>query len=142
MANFLNKNIKFYLDNRIIFFPALQTILWGLWLINPYIDSFNISKNFGLLYVFGNEVEWGLFAILIGLSKIISIFSTNPKYALLSVFPFMLGVFLWTTVLISYVFGNPSSMGVASSVGFLVGAIVCLEDAMRRYYYTFHDGGI
>lgn len=141
MESKINKFMGFFDRYKIVFVSSVQTILWGVWVINPYYTIFSSSEMFSVLSKIGSEIIWGHFAIFIGLSKLLSSYFTLKTYNYIKIIPFVLGIFLWSTISVSYFSGRPNNIDLSSVIGFLLVDVLCLESEIRRYYENKKDGG-
>jgi len=80
----MGKN-KFTLQEKYLeFFPALFQVLWGLWILNPWVNTFAITNAYRLMADIAPEWVWGLAIFLIGIFQIIVIFTPNLRLRVLS----------------------------------------------------------
>ena len=89
------------------FFFGLYTLLFGLWLLNPYAHSFPPgSLVFYRLSLIAREEYWGFLAILIGSGCLLSLYTTciGLKQSLN-----LAGLAFWLFILITWVQSNPES---------------------------------
>jgi uncharacterized membrane protein YkgB len=46
---------------------ALGVFGWGLWLLNPFVDTFAVNRNYAEMARHATENEWGIWAVVIGI---------------------------------------------------------------------------
>ena len=61
------------------FLPALYCLMWGIWIANPWMNSFPSSPIFREMGHLAPETAWGLVVGAIGLFQMIVIFTEHCK---------------------------------------------------------------
>lgn len=61
------------------FFVGLFTLLWGLWLLNPLLDTFTSSPSFRAMLELGPEWVWGLVTATIGGLQLAALIADRPQ---------------------------------------------------------------
>lgn len=46
---------------------GIYTIVWGVWVANPYWDVFSHKELYGVMSIIAPEVFWGILAIVVGI---------------------------------------------------------------------------
>ncbi len=59
--------MKRYIRHRLETFSALGVIIWGSFLLNPFVDSFVRYASFGEMAKHGTENQWGAMAVIFGI---------------------------------------------------------------------------
>jgi len=61
-------------------FLGIYTVLWGLWVLNPLVDTFTTAKLYSALMAFlPNEILWGSIAVFFGLMTMVALAKRMPK---------------------------------------------------------------
>jgi hypothetical protein len=114
-----------YHSDLLELFLATQLFLFGLWVLNPWVDTFESSKSYLLMAQFPspnsrlNEYLWGLtMAVTAGL-HLWSLFRDKHK---LHRYSLVVSLFFWTTVAIAFLAVNAAAVGGAQ---FALTALVC-----------------
>jgi uncharacterized membrane protein HdeD (DUF308 family) len=86
-----SKKLNFSIQKRELeFLPALYLLMWGMWVLNPWVNSFASSAAFTEMGQLAPEWLWGIVIMAIGLFQTIVVFTENCKLradaALLSMF--------------------------------------------------------
>ena len=102
-----------------MFFYGLYTLLWGLWLLNPWVSSFSpdASPVFYRLSLVGHEEYWGLLAVLIGGGRLLTLFTNRVG---LKQIINLAGLVFWLFIMITYV---QSSLESTASVAAFVAVL-------------------
>jgi hypothetical protein len=66
------------------FFPALFEVLWGLWILNPFENTFKITTAYRVMASIAPEWVWGTVILLIGIFQLVVIFTPNLRLRLAS----------------------------------------------------------
>lgn len=70
--------MKTFIYHRFETVSALGVLLWGVWLLNPFVDSFvRFTNSYAEMAKHASENAWGAGAFLIGLTGIIGILKDN-----------------------------------------------------------------
>jgi hypothetical protein len=98
------------MDRRIEYILGATAVIWGLIVVNPYVDAFNSSITFRAMAAVASETAWGSVFITIGLIGLIATW----HYARMTLYrrvAILLNMFAWATLAIFYYMGNPSGTG-------------------------------
>lgn len=125
MENILDKIARGLLrpiNTSAVIILALYSILWGLWVINPFWTVFDGAEIYSLLYDLGGEVFWGAAAIIGGCVTAYGVI--KPSYLTLTRGAYVM-FFLWLTISILYFLGNWMGTGgiTAGTFAFYAGFI-------------------
>jgi nitrate reductase gamma subunit len=119
---------------RLEYVCAFAAILWGLWVVNPFWNTFDPTKSsvFRSMSEVAPEWVWGLVILLIGILQFVSRRTMNIKFRSISSF---LAMFVWITLSIFYLMGNYASPGISMYV---------IYTAMNYivFLYAIHDGKV
>jgi len=86
----------------VIFFAGF-TMLWGLWVLNPWWEAFNQSAIYMTLNYFGPEWIWGLLATICGSVMVYETIRNNSFNACRGAF---LGFIHWIIIGIAFLLGD------------------------------------
>jgi len=104
----MGTNKNFILQKKYLeFLPALFQVLWGLWILNPFENTFKITSAYNLMGTLAPEWVWGLILFVIGLFQLVVIFKGNLHLRAVSS---ILCLFIFITMSILIIFGNPASV--------------------------------
>jgi hypothetical protein len=84
------------------------TVLWGLWVANPFWTVFTQADIFNVLADIGGEYLWGILAIVMGTITVYGVI--KPSYGNLTRGAFSM-FFQWLTVGICYFLGDWQNTG-------------------------------
>jgi len=93
---------------RVEMLIARLTLGWGLWLLNPYIDTFNAGRGFDFMRHTLPEGIWGVIVAFVGARLYYGIHTKNIKLARNASFGAWL---LWLLIAIMIVVANPIGTG-------------------------------
>jgi hypothetical protein len=93
------------------FLPALYMLAWGIWLLNPWINSFASSAIYRGMSHIAPEWAWGTFVGLVGLYQTLVLFTNRYK---LRASAALLSMFTLFTMSLLVGFGNFSSTAMIS----------------------------
>lgn len=74
-----------------VFLVGLVSLMWGLWVVNPQVESLS-NPIFNPLMQIASEWVWACFFIIVGLIKIIAVLTRNSKAIRFATF---MGTMLW-----------------------------------------------
>jgi len=94
---------------------GLYTLLWGLWVANPFWSVFGTAELFGYLAQLAPEAFWGCVAIVCGL--VITFGALKRRYKPLTVGA-STAFFHWLMIAIFYFLGDPLNTGGITSLVF------------------------
>ena len=102
----LAKELLRPIHKRDVLLLSTYTSLWGIWVFNPYWDTFGRSKIYNSLNYIFPEWVWGLTIALIGLSSMaIVIHGCNKTLGLIS----KAGFILWGIITMFYISADITS---------------------------------
>lgn len=87
-----------------MFILSLGLTMWGLWVGNPFVDTFDVSFYAGLKAI-AHESVWGLAFLISGLTMMYGVVRSKLDVMGLAAF---FGFCLWSTVAGLYAFTDPS----------------------------------
>lgn len=98
---------------------SLMTIGWGVWVINPYWNTFanpayasmQQLANFVLQGSIGHEILWGSVFCFVGVMQFLSLLADNRQYRTIAI---ILSGWLWTFVTLTFVTSNIAVTAVPS----------------------------
>jgi hypothetical protein len=93
------------------FLPALYTLTWGLWVVNPWANAFDSSGIFKLMDTLAPEWLWGALVGAVGLFQMITLFTPKCK---LRAFAAILSMFTLFAMSMLVAFSNPLSTAMTS----------------------------
>ncbi len=96
------------MNKRDVLLLSLYATLWGLWVSNPYWDTFSRSKVYSKLEYICPEWCWGLAALLIGVLSVYAV--TRDKFSFLKLLS-KCGTILWLIIALLYVTTDFTSTG-------------------------------
>ena len=93
---------------RLEFIPALYLVWWGVWVANPFWNTFTTSSVYSTLAELAPEWMWGTTVLVIGILFIIFLFGDNLQIRLVLT---LLSCFTFMVLCITYALGNIASTG-------------------------------
>lgn len=96
---------------------SVYTMLWGLWLSNPFWDVFTQSELYGWLASVASETTWGLLALGVGLIMTYGVIKGSTKSLTIGAF---VGFLHWLLIAIGYFAGDWRNTGGITSVAMAV----------------------
>ncbi len=90
-----------------VFILSLYTTLWGLWVANPYWDTFSKAGIYEKLKDLAPEWVWGLAVLVIGISMFLS-FAINNWYPGIS-WSARIGTLVWFVIFLFYISTDATS---------------------------------
>jgi len=131
----LSKKFNLSIQKRELeFLPALYILVWGLWVSNPWLNTFQASPTFTEMGHLAPEWVWGLVISAVGLFQMIIIFT--KKYGF-RVFAALLSMFVLFAMSLLVFYSNPAS---TAWVTYLVIAI-CAWLGFTEILTDFKKGG-
>lgn len=124
------------INPSVIIVLGLYTILWGLWVVNPFWTVFTLSGLYSALATFGGEYFWGGIVLVSGL--LITRGAIKPSYMNLTVGS-AVGFIIWLIVGIFYMFGNWASTGGITALAFSTYSLLIYLNIKTNK--TFFKGG-
>lgn len=91
-------------------FNGILEVLWGLWLINPYWNTFAQSHSWSTLKNIANEYTWGCIILIIGLSHILALF--GDKYYIIRRVALLSSIVFWTNILMMFSLSNVATTAI------------------------------
>lgn len=124
------------INPSIIIVLGFYTILWGLWVINPFWSVFTHSGVYVVLATNGGEYIWGGIALVAGI--LIARGAIKPSYGNLIRGSFA-GFLLWLTIGISYLVSDWASTGGITTLAFATYSLmVYLNIKVNKTYFQEH----
>jgi hypothetical protein len=102
--------------SKIEFICAISALLWGAWILYP-VDSFQSASAYHLMGNIASECVWGMGMTLIGIIQILFIIIGSLKMRKTIA---VIGMFIWATIAITFLFGNALSTAASSAISFFV----------------------
>ncbi|QIN94014.1 hypothetical protein PP459_gp220 [Streptomyces phage Wakanda] len=96
---------------------SIYTMLWGLWLSNPFWEVFSQGKLYGWLGSVADETVWGLLALGVGAVMTYGVVKASPKSLTIGAF---VGFLHWLLIAIGYFAGNWMNTGGITSVAMAI----------------------
>lgn len=107
------------------FFSALAAVLWGSWLLNPFLDSFALyARNFEQMNRIASEEAWGAFLVLAGTTLWLGMWRRSKWLRRLGAMGILI-IRIFTLVL-SGIQNNWSNSGLADFAVWVLMALYCL----------------
>jgi hypothetical protein len=99
------------------FLPAVFELLWGLWIINPWENTFAITSAYRIMAGVMPEWAWGALLLVLGIIQLIVIFrGTLHMRAISSV----TCLFIFLSLALLIFFGNPASVTIPTYLIFAI----------------------
>lgn len=117
---------------------AVQAIMWGFWIGNPWWQSFAVSQAYVWMNALAPEWIWGWGVGLLGLAQLIAVWRRRLRwrYALA-----LLGIFVWILIAVAFALGNWRSTAMLNSSFFaLAQALNYVELETWRRCRNDHGG--
>jgi hypothetical protein len=89
-------------------FLGLISLVWGIWVLSPFWDAFSSNYAFRVMAATAPEWAWGGAMTAMGLFKIYTILSERKSLKKLA---FLISIFLWSCVAISFINAAPLAVG-------------------------------
>lgn len=125
------------LNPSLIIVLGIYTILWGLWIINPFWAVFSTAPLYSAMLALAPEYVWG--AIAIGSGLLILRGATKPSYENLRIGSFA-GFLHWLTIGIMYLIGDWMNTGGITALTFAIyAAIVWVNIKVNKRVYQQDD---
>ena len=101
------------MSKRLEFLCGLQAVLWGIWIFNPWWDSFPASTAYRFMAQLAPEALWGLIVLALGLAQWLAALTGRllPIRRAIAVS----AIFVWVTITLSFAFGNVRSTAMPNS---------------------------
>lgn len=133
MSERLAKNILKPINPSIIVVLGIYTVLWGIWLANPFWDVFSRAPLYGSMKDLLPEFVWGIVAIVSGF--IIIRGATKPSYNNL-VIGSCVSFSHWFMIAIFYFVGDwQNTGGITSAVFAIYSAIIYLNIKINHAHF-------
>jgi len=87
------------------FLLSFFMIVWGLWLLNPFWETFSLPS-FAAFLMIADESVWGIVALLIGIGTLVS---AGVKVYLARRIMIFLNIFWWTFVSTMFLIAVPEN---------------------------------
>lgn len=101
--------ILFHSEGALLeFFMAFLSLVWGLWLISPYWDTFSATSAFTIMAQLAPEWLWGSTMTAVGIFKMYTILAENHRA---KHYAFLAALFVWACVAISFIDASPYAVG-------------------------------
>lgn len=118
---------------------GIYTILWGLWVLNPFIDTFSAADVYSQLLAFiPFEWAWALIAIFFGIITLMGLAKHKPR-------PVFLGAaasaVYWFIIAIFYMMGDLASTNGLSALFLAVLSTYIYLNCKLNYKYDLEDPG-
>jgi hypothetical protein len=98
---------KFTIQKRELeFLSALYLLGWGLWILNPWAESFVSSSIYRQMALLAPEWMWGIVVSAIGLFQMIAICTDNCR---LRAAASVISMFTLVSMSLLVLYGNPAS---------------------------------
>jgi hypothetical protein len=99
------------------FVPAVFLILWGVWVMNPFWDTFVVSGSYALMAKLAPEWLWGAVFLFIGIVQMFALFTPRLKLRLYTSFS---SILILSTLAIFSGVGNYRSTGMIGAISIAV----------------------
>jgi len=96
---------------------SIYTILWGLWLSNPFWEVFPHVKIYSWLGNVASETAWGILAVGVGVIMTYGVIRASEKSLTIGAF---VGFLHWLLISIGYFAGNWQNPGGITSMAMAV----------------------
>jgi uncharacterized YccA/Bax inhibitor family protein len=121
------------INPSLIIVLGFYTILWGLWLANPFWSVFPYSGVFAVMGRFATEAVWGIIAVFAGI--LIARGAIKPNYDNLVVGA-LVGFFHWLIIAMFYFAGNwHSTAGLTALVFATYSALIWVNVKVNKSYF-------
>lgn len=121
------------INPSVIIILGLYTVIWGLWLANPFWTVFTQAALYSAMAHMLPEMAWGLIAIASGLLIIRG--ATKPSFKNLQLGAFT-GFLHWLVIGILYLIGDWQNTGGITAIAFaLYSALIWLNIKINRRYF-------
>jgi hypothetical protein len=121
------------INPSVIIILGLYTVVWGLWIVNPFWAVFAQAPVFSAMMGYASEVVWGCIAIGAGL--LIMRGALKPSYRNLQLGA-LVGCLHWLTIGILFFMGDWMNTGGISAIAFaLYSAVVWVNIKVNRGQY-------
>ncbi len=121
------------INPSVIIILGIYTVVWGLWIVNPFWSVFSHAPLYAAMAAFASEYFWGWTAIISGLFIIRG--ALKPSYYNIQLGAFI-GFFHWIVITVFYFAADWQSTGGITSLTFAVySAIVWLNIKVNRANY-------
>ena len=116
---------------------GIYTILWGLWVANPFWDVFSTAPLYSQLSSIAPEVFWGTLAIVIGIITMYGV--VRPSYRSLTLGALAVGWHWWMISLLYFMGDWHNTGGITAGIFFVYGAFIWLNLRVnkRRWNWTY-----
>jgi hypothetical protein len=126
------------INPSLIIVLGLYTILWGLWVVNPFWTVFSQAPLFHLLAAYGGEYVWGSVAVASGLSIVRG--ALKPSFRNL-VMGSGVGFLHWLVIGIFYFLGDWANTGGITAMAFAVYSLmIYLNIKVNKTYFKGKGG--
>jgi hypothetical protein len=133
----LAENLLQPINPSLIIVLGIYTILWGLWVVNPFWTVFTHSPLYSVLSI-GGEYVWGGIVLASGL--LITRGATKPSYLNL-ILGSAVGFLTWLTIGIFYLLGDWASTGGITALTFATySLLVYLNIKVNKTYFIAKVG--
>lgn len=105
------------INTSVIVLLGIYTVVWGIWLANPFWSAFQSAKLFSALGLVAPEVFWGTLAIVCGCITIFGVF--RGSYRALTTGAATAG-FHWMMIAVFYFIGDWMNTGGITSLTFAI----------------------
>ena len=121
------------INPSLIIILGVYTVVWGLWILNPFWDVFASAPLYSQMAHIANEYVWGGIAITAGL--IITRGATKPSYSNIQIGA-IVAFFHWFTISILYFVGDWMNTGGITALMLAVySGIVWLNIKVNRHHF-------
>ena len=116
---------------------GIYTILWGVWVANPFWHVFSTAALYSQLNSIAPEVFWGLLAIVIGIITMYGVI--RPSYRSLTMGALAVGWHWWMISLLYFMGDWQNTGGITAGIFFVYGCFIWLNLRVnkRRWNWTY-----
>jgi hypothetical protein len=121
------------INPTVIIILGTYTVVWGLWLANPFWTVFTTAPLYSAMAAIFSEFVWGCIAIAAGL--VIMRGALKPSYNNLHLGAFVASLH-WLVIAIMYFMGDwMNTGGITSLTFFIYSAVVWVNIKINRHIY-------
>lgn len=112
---------------------GLYTILWGLWIVNPFWEVFTQADIYSAMTQLGGEYFWGSIAVLAGTVTVYGAIKGRPPYLFYGA---STAGWHWFTIAIMYFMGDWQNTGGITSLMLAVWAACIYLNVKVNYQHA------
>ncbi len=121
------------INPSIIIVLGLYTVVWGLWIVNPFWTVFTTAPLYTAMMGIAPEVFWGSVAIVSGLVTMYGAIRPSAKNLQMGS---LIAFFHWLIVGVLYLMGDWANTGGITSIAFAIySAIIWLNVTVNRKHF-------